>query len=112
LLKYETSIENEERAGMKIDLKMIAHLEALARIELTPEERTQLTEQLDRIVGFCEQLQEIDTENIEPTSAVVHESRLDLRADKVEPGLKRDVILGEAPDAENGFFRVPKIIER
>jgi len=112
VLKYKIAFECEERVAMKIDLKMIAHLEALAKIELTPDERTQLSEQLDRIVEFCEQLQEVDTENIEPTSAVVHQSRPDLRADEVEPGLQRDVILGEAPDAEDGFFRVPKIIER
>jgi aspartyl-tRNA(Asn)/glutamyl-tRNA(Gln) amidotransferase subunit C len=97
---------------MRIDLKMITHLEGLSRIELTPEERILLSEQLDRIVGFCEQLQELDTGDIAPTSAVVHESRRELRPDRVEPGLDRDVVLGEAPDPKDGFFRVPKIIER
>ena len=97
---------------MKIDLEMIAHLEQLARIELTPDERQLLAEQLDHIVEYCEQLQQIDTERTEPTSAVVHQSHTDLRLDKVEPGLDRDVILGQAPDAKDGYFRVPKIIER
>jgi aspartyl-tRNA(Asn)/glutamyl-tRNA(Gln) amidotransferase subunit C len=97
---------------MKIDLKMIAHLEALAKIELTPEERDVLSGQLDRIVEYCEQIQALDTNGVAPTSAVVHEPRSALREDEVEPGLNRDVVLGEAPDAENGYFRVPKIIER
>ncbi len=97
---------------MKIDLKMIAHLEELAKIELTPEEREVLSEQLDRIVEYCEQLQGLDTDAVAPTSAVIHESGSALREDQVEPGLDRDVVLGEAPDAKDGYFRVPKIIER
>ncbi len=97
---------------MKIDLKTIAHLEALARIELTPEERDVLSEQLGRIVEYCEQIQGLDTDDVAPTSAVVHESGSALREDRVEPGLDRDVVLGEAPNAKDGYFRVPKIIER
>jgi aspartyl-tRNA(Asn)/glutamyl-tRNA(Gln) amidotransferase subunit C len=97
---------------MKIDRQMIAHLEALARIELTAEERDELSEQLDRIVEYCERLQAIDTEGVTPTSAVVHEQGIALREDEVKPGLDRDVVLGEAPDADDGYFRVPKIIER
>jgi aspartyl-tRNA(Asn)/glutamyl-tRNA(Gln) amidotransferase subunit C len=97
---------------MKIDLKMIRRLEELARIELTQEEREELSEQLDRIVEYVEQLQEADTTGIEPTSAVVHQRRAELRPDKVIKGLDRDAILGQAPDSEGGYFRVPKIIER
>jgi len=97
---------------MKIDLKTIVHLEALARIELTPEERDVLSGQLDRIVEYVEQIQGLDTDDVAPTSAVVHESGSALRRDVVEPGLDRDVVLGEAPDAKDGYFRVPKIIER
>ena len=59
---------------MKIDLKTIVHLEALARIELTPEEREVLSGQLDRIVEYVEQIQGLDTDDVAPTSAVVHEN--------------------------------------
>ena len=97
---------------MKIDMKMITQLEVLAKIELTPEEREVLSGQLDRIVEYCEQIQGLDTDDVTPTSAVVHETGRALRADEVEPGLDRDVVLGEAPDAKDGYFRVPKIIER
>ena len=97
---------------MKIDEKMIRHLEMLARIDLTADERGRLSEQLDRIVGYVEQLQEIDTEGVAPTSAVVHDEHSALRPDEPGPSLDRDKILGQAPDAKDGFFRVPKVVER
>ncbi len=97
---------------MKIDEKMIRHLETLARIDLTDEERTRLSEQLDRIIEYVEQLREIDTDDIVPTSAVVHQEQSALRPDELRPGLDREVILGQAPDAKGGFFRVPKVVER
>lgn len=97
---------------MKIDVKVIAHLEKLARIELTAEEREQLTGQLDRIVRYVEQLQEVDTRDVSPTSAVVHQPRTQLRADEQVPGLDRAEVLDRAPDAKDGYFRVPRIIER
>ncbi len=97
---------------MKIDKKMIAHLEQLARIELSDEERDRLTGQIASIVEYVEQLKELDTEAVEPTSAVVREARTELRPDVCTASLDRDVILGQAPDVKDGFFRVPKIIER
>jgi aspartyl-tRNA(Asn)/glutamyl-tRNA(Gln) amidotransferase subunit C len=97
---------------MKITEETIKHLEKLARIELAAEERERLAGQLDRIVEYCEHLQELDTGSIEPTSAVVHEDQETLRADEPRPGLDRDTILGQAPDPKAPYFRVPKIIER
>jgi aspartyl-tRNA(Asn)/glutamyl-tRNA(Gln) amidotransferase subunit C len=97
---------------MKIDKKMIAGLERLARIDLDDDAEERLAKQLERIIGYVEQLQEVDTEGVAPTSAVVHEDRPKLRRDEVRPGLDRDVILRQAPDAAKGFFRVPKIVER
>ena len=95
-----------------IDKAMIQHLEKLARIELSTEERQRIAEQLPRIVEYCEQLQRLDTDKVAPTSAVVHGKKVELRADKPKPGLDHDAVMSEAPDAKNGFFRVPKIIER
>ena len=85
---------------MKFDKEMIQHLQALARIELSPEEEEKLGEQLARIVTHCEQLQEVDTEGVEPTSAVVHEEEAGLRADEVGPSLDRKAVLAEAPDSD------------
>ena len=97
---------------MKIDKKTIEHLEKLARIELTEAERAELAGQLDRIIEYCELLQEIDTDGVEPTSAVVHEKRHELRPDEVKPGLDRQRILKAAPDSAGQYFRVPKIIDK
>ena len=97
---------------MKFDQQSIAHLEKLARIELTADERKRLTSQLSAIVEYVEKLQEVDTKDVAPTTAVVHEEGRHLRADEVRPGLDRDVVLDNAPDAAGGFFRVPRIVER
>ena len=97
---------------MPVDKKMITHLEALARLELTPQEKERLTLQLDRIIGYLKQLEQIDTNGMEPTSLVAHEDHVGLRPDQPGDCIERDKILGEAPDTKTGLFRVPKIIER
>jgi len=97
---------------MKIDKKMIQHLEELARIDLSPDEETRFAEQLGRIVEYGEQLTDLDTEGIAPTNSVVPDGRTKLRADEPGPSLDRDAILAEAPDAEKGFFKVPKVVDR
>jgi aspartyl-tRNA(Asn)/glutamyl-tRNA(Gln) amidotransferase subunit C len=99
---------------MKIDRETIEHLEALARIELGEEERERLAEQMGRIVAFVEKLQSVDT------SGVVGDERVEngvtgaerLRDDKSDPGLDRDDVLSQAPDAAEGCFRVPRVIDR
>jgi len=99
---------------MKIDRETIVHLEALARIELGEEERERLAEQMGRIVAFVEKLQSVDT------SGVVGDERVEngaagaerLRDDKSDPGLDRDDVLLQAPDAAEGCFRVPRVIDR
>ena len=97
---------------MKFDRDTIIHVEKLAHIELTDDERARLTEQLGRIVEYIEQLQAVDTEGVEPTSGVFHEAAPGLREDVVEPSLDHNRVMAMAPDPKNGFFRVPKIIER
>ncbi len=66
--------------------------------------------ELNTILGFVEQLQEVDTANVEPLTAVI-ENRLRLRDDIVNDGNCREAILANAPDAQHGFFAVPKVIE-
>ena len=97
---------------MKIDKKMIQHLEVLSRIDLSSDEEAEFTDQLGRIVEYVEQLQELETEGIAPTNFVVADGRTQLRPDEPGPSLDRDVILAEAPDAEKGFFKVPKVVDR
>ena len=95
-----------------IERKDIEHLEKLARLQLTPEEVGPITEQLDRIVEFVKKLQSADTSDVEATRLIAHGEDEHLREDEVTPGLERDVILGQAPDATEEFFRVPKVIDR
>ncbi len=66
--------------------------------------------ELNNILGWVEQLQEVDVEGVEPMTAVIP-NKLRLRDDQVTEGGIRDAILANAPVAEHGFFAVPKVIE-
>ncbi len=90
-----------------IDVSKIADL---ARLELTEEEAQEFTPQLESILGYIEKLDELDVENIEPTShaTLVFDT---IREDMARPGLDRDAFLQNAPDQLNGQLRVPKVIE-
>jgi len=99
----------------KINRDVIAHLERLARIHLSPGEVEAITAQLDRIVEMVEGLSAVDVSGIEPTVGMSHESPAEgehTRADQVMPGLDRAVVLAQAPDATKEFFRVPRVIGR
>jgi aspartyl-tRNA(Asn)/glutamyl-tRNA(Gln) amidotransferase subunit C len=99
----------------KIDRNVIAHLEKLARIKLAPDEVEAITGQLDRIVAMVESLQKVDVTGVEPTRGMSHDPSLEgehARADDVTPGIARDVVLEQAPDATKEFFRVPRVIGR
>jgi len=92
--------------------ELIGHLERLARIDLTDEERRTLTDQLTRIVEFVEKVQSVDTSGVDASPL---DGRFDagrVRDDEPAPGLDRDQALGRAPDAAGGFFRVPPVIDR
>jgi aspartyl-tRNA(Asn)/glutamyl-tRNA(Gln) amidotransferase subunit C len=99
----------------KINRDVIAHLERLARIHLSPDEVEAITGQLDRIVEMVESLQAVDVSGIVPTIGMSHETATEgehTRADEVTPGLDRAVVLAQAPDATKEFFRVPRVIGR
>lgn len=97
---------------MKIDRKLIKHLEALARIELGEEERDTLADQLGRIVEFVEKLQSVDTSEVSEKRVVVHSDEEHLRDDETVPGLDRETVLEQAPDVVGNLFRVPRVIDR
>ncbi len=88
-------------------VKRIAHL---ARIKLTEAEVAPLEAELNRILGWVEELSEVDTSNVAPMTAVIP-NHLRLREDAVTDGNVRDKVLANAPDAAHGFFTVPKVIE-
>ena len=69
-----------------------------------------LVPELNNILGWVEQLGEVDTDGVEPLTAVI-DQKLRLREDVVDDGNIRDKILANAPEAQHGFFAVPKVIE-
>lgn len=94
----------------RISSEQVKHVANLARLAITEEETEKFTKQLDSIITFAEQLNELDTENVEPTTHVLHMKNV-LREDKAEPGLPREEVLKNAPDHQDGQIRVPGIME-
>ncbi len=92
-----------------LDREQVRHVAFLARLQLTSEEEAQFTQQLDSILSYVEQLQELDTEGIDPTFHAVDVEQI-LRADDVNPWPDLDAILDGAPEREEQFFRVPRIL--
>ncbi len=93
-----------------IDLEQVRKVALLARLELSPEEEEQFTGQLSSILEYVEQLGELNTENVEPTTRAIEVSNV-TRSDSLEPFGGRDDILNCAPDREADFFKVPKILD-
>jgi aspartyl-tRNA(Asn)/glutamyl-tRNA(Gln) amidotransferase subunit C len=89
------------------DVKKVA---GLARLRMTDDQMDELLPKMNNIVGFIEQLSEVDTDNIEPLSNVAR-STLPLRKDEITDGECRDKVLANAPESEEGFFGVPKVVE-
>ncbi|NJP38382.1 Asp-tRNA(Asn)/Glu-tRNA(Gln) amidotransferase subunit GatC [Alkalicoccus luteus] len=94
----------------RITEEQIRHVAELARLELKDEEIRHFGEQLDKIIDAAQQLNELDTENIAPTSHVL-DVRNVLRDDEVKPSLPREEALKNAPDQQDGQIRVPSILE-
>lgn len=95
---------------MAIDDRTVEHVARLSRLELTPEERELFREQLSRILEYFSKLNELDTSDVPPTSHVIPMSNV-FREDVVTPSLEREEVLGEAPDHEEGYFKVPRVFE-
>ena len=95
---------------MSVDASTVRHVAKLARIAVSDGEVEALVPELNNILGWIEQLQEVDVTGVEPMTAVIANT-LRLRQDKVDDGGIRDAVLENAPVAEHGFFAVPKVIE-
>ena len=89
------------------DVRKVAHL---ARLRFTPEEEARMVDELNRILDYMKNLNELDTEGVPPTSHVLPISNV-FREDVVTPSLPRDQLLANAPSKRQGYFRVPKVIE-
>ncbi len=95
---------------MALDEKAVAHIAALARIRVGAAELEPLAAELSRILGWFEQLREVDTNEVAPMTSVAA-MRLPMRDDIVTDGDCGDAILGNAPVSAKGFFAVPKVVE-
>ncbi len=95
---------------MKLSRAEVEHIAALARLELTEEEKERYQAQLSEILEYAARLQALDTSGIPPTSSVLP-PRGGLRPDEPRPGLPLDEILANAPRSDRRQFRVPPVLE-
>ena len=95
---------------MSIDQNTAAKVAKLARIKVEDEALPALAAEFNTILEFIEQLNEVDVEGVEPMTSVTPQ-RLKRRADVVNDGNQQDKVLSNAPDAREGFFAVPKVME-
>ncbi len=95
---------------MSVDRDTVAQIAKLARIRIEAEQMEPLAAELSNILGWIEQLNELDTEGVAPMTSVV-EVEAPLREDEVTDGDCRDRVLANAPEAAEGFFLVPKVVE-
>ena len=95
---------------MSLDPKTVARVARLARIKVPEADLPALADELNHIVSWIEQLDEVDTAGVEPMTSVVHMT-LPMRDDAVTDGGNRDAVLANGPQAVGAFFTVPKVIE-
>lgn len=93
-----------------IDKATVAKIARLSRIKIEEDKLEPLAGELNNILGWVEQLEEVNTDDIPPMSSVV-DAKLRWRTDEVNDGAKQDAVLKNAPNGEYGFFAVPKVIE-
>jgi aspartyl-tRNA(Asn)/glutamyl-tRNA(Gln) amidotransferase subunit C len=106
---------------MTVSEKDVVHVAALADLELTSGEQSRMLNDLNRILGYIAQMNELDTSSVGPMAQVgdfssppagPESARHGLRADVTVPSLSRKEVLAAAPDTDGVFFKVPKVIER
>jgi aspartyl-tRNA(Asn)/glutamyl-tRNA(Gln) amidotransferase subunit C len=95
---------------MKITRREVEHVARLARLGLSDEEKERMRAQLDAILTYVEKLNQLDTGEVKPTSHVIPMTNV-FREDIVRPSLSQEQALANAPDRQDAFFRVPRILE-
>ncbi|MCG8349054.1 MAG: Asp-tRNA(Asn)/Glu-tRNA(Gln) amidotransferase subunit GatC [Chloroflexales bacterium] len=95
---------------MSLTQAEVEHVARLARLQLAPDELKLMREQLSDILDYIAVLQEVDVEGVSPTAQVTGLSSI-LRSDVVEPSLTREEALANAPDQQNGMFRVKAVFD-
>lgn len=95
---------------MSVDTDTVKRIAHLARIATTAHEAEALTGDLNNILGFVEQLNEVDVADVEPMTSAVDAS-LKMRVDLVTDGDRAEAVMANAPIRRDGFFAVPKVVE-
>ncbi|MBW7476406.1 Asp-tRNA(Asn)/Glu-tRNA(Gln) amidotransferase subunit GatC [Paenibacillus oenotherae] len=95
---------------MSITVKDVEHVANLARLELSEQEKEQFTGQLNAILKYAEKLNELDTDGVDPTSHVLPVTNV-MRDDVVRDSVTLETALRNAPDEEDGQFKVPAVLE-
>ncbi len=96
---------------LAVDRDEVLKIASLAKLHLTEDEVDMYTDQMNEILEYMHQLDELDTENVEPLSHVLDQLNM-TRRDEEEPSLSRDEALNNAPDSDGEYFVVPKVIEK
>ncbi len=94
----------------RITIQDVEHVAKLARLELQDDEKEKFAEQLDAILQYIQKLDELNTDDVEPTSHVLPLVNV-MREDEPRPSLPIDKVLLNAPDHEDGHFKVPAVLE-
>lgn len=106
---------SDPKATERVAAANVRRVAELAYLELTADEETRMQRDLNAILGYIDQLNELDTSRVEPMAQVgevLGNALASLRADEVRPSLAREAVMAAAPDTDGTFFKVPKVIER
>lgn len=116
-MSVEQGIGSGGRARVSVD--EVRHVADLANLELTPEELPAMARDLDAVLGYIAQLDELDTSALSPMSQVGEALGVEageagelLRRDQIRVSVERRLVMEEAPETDGRFFKVPKVIER
>ena len=103
----------------RVSLEDVRHVADLANLELTADELPRMARDLERVLGYIDQLNELETGSVEPMAQVAEvlglapaQSGETLRPDELRLCLDRSLVMAEAPETDGRFFKVPKVIER
>jgi aspartyl-tRNA(Asn)/glutamyl-tRNA(Gln) amidotransferase subunit C len=97
-----------------VTVQDVERVAQLAHLELTPEEKVRMQKDLNAILDYVAELNEVDSAGVEPLTHVSELSNVtgEPRQDQLEPSLDRAAVMHEAPESNGSFFKVPKVIER
>lgn len=95
---------------MSVDIETVKRVAHLARIAVDDEEASRMTGELNAILGFVEQLGEVDVSGVEPMTSVIP-TTMKMRRDEVTDGSKAEDVVANAPVGDDNFFVVPKVVE-